>query len=545
MPEPHVLVAAPPVPSRDRRWWTLSVLCLSLIIVTLDNTILNVALPTLVHDLHASDRQLQWVVDSYVLVFAGLLLTAGSIGDRYGRRGTLTIGLWIFAVGSTLSALAGTAGQLTATRAVMGLGAAFVFPATLSILTNVFTDPAERAKAIAVWAGTAGIGIALGPVAGGFLLEHFYWGSIFLVNLPIVALALVGGRLFVPTSRDPDAGRLDLVGAALSLIGLGSVVYSIIQAPARGWTDGLILGGFALGAAALAAFVAWERSVAEPLLDLSVFRNPRFTASSLAISFVYFCLFGTYFILTQHLQFLLGYSPLKAGLAVVPFAAVLMPVTNLTPRLVRRFGARNVVSTGLVVAALALALRARSTVDTGYGSLLVFAMVFAVGMGLVIAPATASIMGSVPREKAGVGSAINDTTRQVGGALGVALLGSLFSSGYRSALDGNVDATLPASVVEPSRDSIGSALTIARGLPGTDGGGLADAARHAFIHGADVTCWVAAGVALVGALIAFVALPRHQPAPAAAIDPEIDLEAEAADAGLALTPAVYAGDDAA
>jgi EmrB/QacA subfamily drug resistance transporter len=520
MPELAVPTSTATSGTTDRRWWTLAVLCLSLIIVTLDNTILNVALPTLVHDLHASDRQLQWVVDSYVLVFAGLLLTAGSVGDKFGRRGTLTVGLWIFAAGSGLSALAGSAGQLTATRAVMGLGAAFVFPATLSILTNVFTDPTERQKAIAVWAGTAGIGIALGPVTGGLLLEHFYWGSVFLVNLPIVALALVGGRLFVPTSRDPHAGRLDLVGAALSLVGLGSLVYGIIQAPERGWTDGLILASFAVAAASLGGFVAWERRVAEPLLDLSVFRNPRFTAASLAISFVYFCLFGTYFFLTQHLQFLLGYSPLKAGLAVVPFAAVLMPVTNLTPRFVRRYGARAVVSTGLLVIAVSLALRARSTVDTGYGGLLLFAVVFAVGMGLVIAPATASIMASVPKEKAGVGSAINDTTRQVGGALGVAILGSLFSSGYTSSLDGRVGTSLPATVVDPSRDSIGSALSIGRGLGGADGARLGDAARHAFIHGADVTCWVAAGVAVVGSLIAFVALPRYRRAPVVEVDAE-------------------------
>jgi EmrB/QacA subfamily drug resistance transporter len=493
------------------RWWTLLVLCLSLVIITLDNTILNVAIPTLVRDLHASNNQLQWIVDSYVLVFAGLLLTAGSLSDRLGRKGALTAGLLVFATGSVASALINTPTQLIFTRGLMGVGAAFVFPATLSILTNVFTDPAERAKAIAVWAGMAGVGIALGPLTGGWLVQHFYWGSIFLVNLPIVALALLGGRFFVPTSRDPDAGRADPVGALLSLVGLVALVFGIIQGPDHGWTSPEILTSFAVAVAALAAFVAVELRSSHPMLDLAIFRNPRFTAASLSVTFVYFCLFGTIFVLTQHLQFVLGYSPFAAGLRVLPFALVLVPVANLTPRLVRYLGARTVIALGLLVVALSMALRATATVNSGYGFLLVCSVLFAAGMGLTIAPATASIMGAVPKEKAGVGSAMNDTTRQVGGALGVALLGSLFSSGYRATLAARAPRGVPAAALHASRASIGAAMHTGRQVGGRAGGQLVDAARHAFIHGADVTSTVGAVVALMGVAVVLWALPGPAP----------------------------------
>jgi EmrB/QacA subfamily drug resistance transporter len=495
----------------DRRWWTLLVLCLSLVIITLDNTILNVAIPTLVRDLHASDTQLQWIVDSYVLVFAGLLLTAGSLSDRLGRRGALTAGLLVFALGSVASALVESPGGLIVTRGVMGLGAAFVFPSTLSILTNVFTDPTERAKAIAIWAGMAGVGIALGPITGGWLLQRFYWGSIFLVNIPIVVLALVGGRLFVPTSRDPNAGRADPVGALLSLVGLVALVFAIIQGPDRGWTSAEIVGAFTLAAVALCAFVVVERRREQPMLDLAIFRNPRFTAASFAVTVVYFCLFGTIFVLTQHLQFLLGYSPFAAGIRVLPFALVLMPVANLTPRLVRRLGAKAVIALGLLVVAASLVLRATATVHTGYTFLLWCSVLFAAGMGLTIAPATASIMGAVPKEKAGVGSAVNDTTRQVGGALGVALLGSLFAAGYHAHLSARAPRGLPAGALAASRSSIGAALQTGHAVGGRAGAQLIDAARHAFIHGANVTSALAAVVAFVGAAVVVWALPSRAP----------------------------------
>src|SRR3954469_16024963 len=302
-----------------RRWWTLAVLCLSLLVIGLDNTILNVALPTLQDDLGASTSQLQWIVDVYMLVFAGVLLTAGSLGDRFGRKRALTFGLVAFGAGSLLSALAGSAEALNTTRALMRSGGAFIMPSTLSILTATF--PAhERGKAIGIWAGCSGIGIAIGPVAGGWLIEHASWSWIFLVNLPIVTLALLAGHFLVPESRDDSKPRLDLRGFALSFVALSALVWGLIEAPSRGWTDALVLASFAFAALTLATFVAWERRAPEPMLDMKLFRNPRFSASSASISLAFFALFGMIFFLTQYLQGVLGYTAFEAGLWTMPVA---------------------------------------------------------------------------------------------------------------------------------------------------------------------------------------------------------------------------------
>jgi EmrB/QacA subfamily drug resistance transporter len=516
------LLEPPPIARADaRRWWVLAVLCLSLVVVTLDNTILNVALPTLVRELGATSSQLQWITDSYTLVFAGLLLTAGSLGDRYGRKGALTVGLVIFGAGSVLSALSSSADQLIVTRAIMGFGAAFVFPATLSILTNAFTVPAERTRAIAIWAATAGVGIALGPVTGGILLEHFFWGSIFLVNVPIVIVAIVGGALVLPTSRDPHPPALDPAGAALSIVGLVSLVFGIIQGPDRGWTDPLVLAAFGLAAVALGSFVWVESRSSHPMIDLHVFTNPRFSAASIAVTSIYFALFGTLFFLTQHLQFLLGYNTLTAGVSVLPFALVLMPTTIFTPRLAARIGTKAIVTIGLTIIGLSLLVRATATVDTGYPLLLVTTALFALGMGLCIAPATASIMGAVPPERAGAGSAINDTTRQVGGALGVAVLGSIGAALFRSSMHDQLGAVADG----PAGNSIGAALGVAQHLPAAEAAVVLDAARHAFIHAADVTCVVGALVTFAGALVALRFLPGR---PAAPVDEAVE-EAEVLD----------------
>ena len=296
-----------------RRWWALGVLSLSLILIGLDNTILNVALPTLSQDLHATDSQLQWIVDGYTLVFAGLLLTAGSLGDRFGRRKALFTGLIVFATGSLAATWAGSAGQLTAARAVMGVGGAIIMPATLSVLTNVFVDARERAKAIGIWAAVSGLGIVLGPTAGGWLLEHFWWGSVFLINVPIAAAALISGYWLVPESRDPAAPRVDVLGAVLSVAGLGTLVWAIIEGADRGWTSAPILSAFAVAAVTLTAFVYWQHRCEHPMLDLRFFRDRRFTTACVAITLVFFGMFGTIFFLTQYLQFVLGYSPLEAG----------------------------------------------------------------------------------------------------------------------------------------------------------------------------------------------------------------------------------------
>jgi EmrB/QacA subfamily drug resistance transporter len=492
----------------SKRWWALAVLCLSLVVVTIDTTILNVALPSLVRDLHASSSGLEWIVDGYTVVFAGLLLFAGSLGDRFGRRGALSAGLVLFAVASGASALATTPAQLIVLRGATGAAAALVFPATLSILTNLFPDPVERQRAIAVWAGTAGIGIGLGPVAGGLLLRHFFWGSVFWVNVPVCALALVAGAFLVPTSRDGERSPLDLPGALLSVVGLSTLVYAIIEGPSQGWTSGRVVGTFVTAVAVLALFAAVELRRRSPMLDLRLFTNPRFTAASLAVTALYFCLFGTIFFQTQHLQFVLGYDPLGAGLRSIPFAVVLLVVANTTPRIVRWAGTRVVITTGLGVVAVSMAMRAGFTVDSGYPAVLASQCVFALGMGLTIAPATASIMGAVPAGRAGVGSAINDTTRQVGGALGVAVMGSVGASLYRrSAAHALATVNLPPDLAAKTLDSVGSALGTARSLPPGLARTVGDAARAAFIHGLDVSALVGFSVAVTGAVMAWRFLP--------------------------------------
>jgi len=504
-----------------RRWLTLAVLCVSLMVIGIDNTILNVALPTLVVDLHASTSQLQWIVDGYTLVFAGLLLTAGSLGDRFGRRGALTIGLVIFGVGSLLSARAGSAGQLIATRSVMGLGAALIMPATLSIVTNVFTVPVERARAIGIWAGFSALGIAIGPLAGGYLLEHFYWGSVFLVNIPIVIIALVGGRLFVPTSKDPSAPRLDPVGAALSIAGLTALLWTIIEAPSAGWTSRATLTGFVVAVGVLGAFILWELHIDHPMLNISFFGNARFTAASLAVTLTFFALFGSLFLATQYLQLVLGFSALEAGVRIIPFAAVMMLLAPQSPKLAERIGTKIVVTFGLVLIAVGLGALAFVEQADGYRPVFISFVILASGMAFTMAPSTESIMGSLPRAKAGVGSAVNDTTRQVGGALGVAVIGSVYSSVYTEQMSRAIAGLVPSGagraptgdVVSTISDSIGGALGVARSIGGAPGQALADASKAAFVDGMHQGVLVGAAVAMVGALVALLFLPARAPAP--------------------------------
>jgi EmrB/QacA subfamily drug resistance transporter len=442
----------------ERRWWILGVLCMSLLIIGLDNTILNVALPTLVRDLHASTSQLQWIVDAYTLVFAGLLLTAGSLSDRFGRRSALAVGLMIFGIGSVASAFAGSASTLVGTRALMGVGGALIMPSTLSILTNVFPAQ-ERGRAIGIWAGVSGLGVGIGPVVGGWLLTHFWWGSVFLVNVPVVIVALVAGRLIVPNTRDPRAPKLDPLGAFLSIVGLVTLVYGIIEAPSHGWTDPMILASFAVALVVLSAFVIWELRSDHPMLNVRFFENPRFTAANISVTLVFFALFGSLFFLTQYLQFVLGYTALQAGLRVAPIAVVLIVVAPITGRLVQPLGNKVLVVAGMLAAGFGLWFLSTVSLTSGYPKVLASLAILGTGMGLAITPATESIIGSLPREKAGVGSAMNDTTRQIGGALGVAILGSVFSSAYVNAITPALKG-LPSAAVGAATNSVGSALPI-------------------------------------------------------------------------------------
>jgi EmrB/QacA subfamily drug resistance transporter len=461
-----------------------------------------------VRDLGTSISDLQWVVDAYTLVFAGLLLTAGSLGDRFGRKGALTTGLVVFGAASAAAAFADGVAPLIAARAVMGIGAALIMPATLSILTNVFTDARERALAIGLWSGVAGIAVALGPVTGGFLLDHFWWGSVFIVNVPIVIAAVVAGRFLVPTSRNPERPRLDLVGAGLSIVGLGALVAGIIEAPGHGWTNPLILGGFAVAATALTTFVWWERRVDEPMLDVRFFANPRFSAASINVALFFFSLFGFIFLATQYLQFVMGYSAFAAGVRTLPFALALMVMAPLSSKTVQWFGTKRVVVTGAVLFAAGLVVAATATVTSGYPRVMVAIVLMGIGMGLSVAPATESIMGSLPLHQAGVGSAVNDTSREVGGALGVAILGSMLSSLYATNLDAKLPANVPTRVRDAADQSVGAALQVSAQL-GRAGAPLAAAARESFVYAMSRASLVAAAVALVGAVLAWRFLPAR------------------------------------
>lgn len=490
-----------------RRWWTLVVLSLSLLVIGLDNTILNVALPTLERDLGASSSQLQWIVDAYLLVFAGLLLTAGALGDRFGRKRALSFGLFVFGLGSGLAALAETPEALIATRALMGIGGAFIMPSTLSIITVVFHG-AERAKAIGIWAAMAGLGIAIGPVAGGWLIENASWSWIFLVNVPVVIVALAAGRVLIPESKDPAAQPLDVPGFGLSIVGLTALVWAIIEAGSSSWTESRVLAGSAVAAVFLALFMRRELHTRYPMIDVRLFRNPRFSGASAAITLTFFALFGSIFFLTQYLQGVLGYTALEAGIRVTPIAAGLVLGGPLSAKLAEHFGTNRVVAAGLVLVATGLLVVTQLDAGSSYGLIAAHLVVLGFGMGMTMAPATESVMGSLPLAKASVGSAVNDTTRLTGGTLGVAVLGSLLSSRYRGDMDGAV-SQLPQAAGDAAQDSLGAALAIA-GRAGSPQ--LAEAAQQAFVSGMHLAAAAAAGVALVGAVIALVVIPAFEPA---------------------------------
>jgi EmrB/QacA subfamily drug resistance transporter len=533
--------------AHPRRRLVLAVMCLSLLLIVMDNTIVNVAIPTLQRDLEASTSQLQWVVDAYILVFAGLLLTMGALGDRFGRRGALAVGLSIMGVASILSSFANSADQLIATRALMGVGGALIMPATLSIITNVFTDRRERAQAIAIWSATAGAAVAIGPVTGGWLLEHFWWGSVFLVNVPVVVVALVLGQLFVPTSRDPAARPIDVPGALLSIAGLMALVWAIIEGPG-GWSDPEILGGFALAAVLLAAFVLWERRTRYPMLDMAFFRNARFSAASAAIMLTFFAMFGSLFLLTQFLQSVLGYTALEAGVRLLPMAAVMMVISPLSAKLVERIGSKIVVATGLSVAAVGLIIASRLTAGASYPEVLWSLVVLAAGMALVMPPATESIMGSLPPAKAGVGSAVNDTTRQVGGALGVAVLGSVMSSTYGPRVADAISGfPLSAEQANAVSDQIGAAVGAAERIGGEPGRLLASVASKGFADGMGTAFVIGAAALVLGAVIVAIFLPArahdHEgPTPAddgdRRVDGRVGAESDGLEAGSGVDTAV-------
>jgi EmrB/QacA subfamily drug resistance transporter len=496
----------------------LPALLLAAFAINLDTTIVNVALPTLVRDLHASNSQLQWIVDAYNLVFASFLLAAGSLSDRFGRKGVLLTGLALFGTASLCGGLTSSSSALIAIRCVMGLGAALVFPATLSLISNVFTGRVERARAIGLWGATAGMAIALGPIIGGWLLERFSWTSIFFAMAPVAALAAGLVAWSVPTSRDPRAPALDRRGFVLSTAAMALLIYTIIEAPAHGWASTRSLGGFALALGLLAGFVAWERRVPAPMLDIGLFRNPRFAAACGSVTVAFFSLFGFIFLITQYFQFIKHYAPLSAGVHLLPVATSVGVASVLGTRLAVRFGTKLVVATGLLLVAGFYAWVATSTASTAYATIAGQMIVYGIGMGLTSAPATEAIMGVVPTAKAGVGSAVNDATRLLGGTLGVAVIGSVYASLYASRLTAELPAHLPHALADVAHSSVGAALGVAHGLLASGhaplAAGVAHAASQSFLDGLSAGCLVAGGVAAVGAVMAALLLPAFPSEPA-------------------------------
>jgi EmrB/QacA subfamily drug resistance transporter len=486
------------------------VLCLSLLVVVIDNTILNTALPTLARVLHAGTSSLQWITDAYTLCFAALLIPAGALGDRYGRRLSLLGGLAVFALGSAAAAVASGTGMLTGARVVMGLGAAFVMPATLSILNSVF-PPKERPQAIAAWSAVTGIGIVIGPTLGGLLLTHFWWGSVFLINIPLVALALAGVILTVPETAEPGSHRLDIFGTALIGGALFAIVDAIIEAPGRGWTGTATLAETAAGLAALAVFAWWELRIAHPLVDLRIFASRAFSTAAASVTVIFFALFGSLFVLTQYLQLVHGYSPLSAGLRALPFALAIGAMSPLSPILAKRFGTRLVIPAGMALMGIGLLDLSTAGVHTAYPPIALAVAIMGAGMGLVMAPASTTIMTTVPAHQAGAGSAINDTIREVGGALGIAIVGSLAAAVYRSRLTHVLIARhAPGLTVHIAAGSVAAADAVGQQAGGATGSELVTAAHSAFVSAMAMGVRVAAGVVLVSALAAIFALPRRR-----------------------------------
>lgn len=496
-----------------RRWWALAVLSVAVVIIGLDNTVLNVALPTLVTALQPSSSGLQWIADGYTLANAVFLLLGGAVGDRIGRLRTFIFGMAVFGVSSLVSALVTSSVALIAARSVMGLGAAFLMPATLSLITSTFTQPGERARAIGVWSGVSGVGLAVGPLVGGVLLRHFWWGSVFLINVPVVILALIAAPLVMRESRSDTPRRIDTLGVLLSSVGLTALVYGVIEAPVRGWGNPLALGPLVGGVVMMALFVAVERRVTDPLVDVSFFRNPVFSAGSGAVALVFFALFGVMYVLTQDLQFVQGNDALGVGVRFTPLAICLAAAGPISARVAARFGLRVSMVAGLTLLATGVALLLPVTASSGYLLIgLSFAFIGA-GIGLTIAPASNAIMSSLPPDQTGSGSGLRSTVQFLGGAFGVAILGSLATGAYHSrmgtALNQPAVAGLPADARQAAHDQIGGAATLAHQVGGPPGAFLTRASNDAFVAGMHIVALVGLVSVLLGTLVAATMIPRR------------------------------------
>ncbi|GAA2531674.1 MFS transporter [Streptomyces levis] len=461
------LVVTEPAERTDRpyprRWWALLVLCLSLLIIVMANTALTVAAPAMTEDLGLSSADLQWVIDGYTVPYAALMLLLGAIGDKYSRRGALVLGLLVFGGGAVFGYLADSATAVIAARAVMGAGAAMIMPATLSLLAATFPR-GERARAITLWTATAGLAIAAGPLVAGALLEHHGWSSTFLINVPVAALALVGAFVLVPPSKAADRGRIDYGGGLLSVVWIAALVYAIIQGPHFGWDAQAITAAVVAGAG-LAAFVVWELRHPRPLLDVRRFADRRFAGSNLAVALFFLAVFGAFYYLTQHLQFVLGYDALDTGVRMLPLAGAVFAGSALTGYLTPRVGMKWTVTAGMVGGTAALALLTRIDSGSAYGDFVAPLVVLGLAIGLALSPCTDAIMGAFPESELGVGGAVNDTSLELGGSIGIALLGSLLATSYSGHLsDATAGSKLPASSLETAQDSVGAGYAVAQGI---------------------------------------------------------------------------------
>jgi EmrB/QacA subfamily drug resistance transporter len=497
-------------PSASRPGLILAAVCLSAFAINVDTTIVNVALPSLTRQLGAGTRDLQWIVDGYNLAFAALVLSAGSLGDRFGRRPALLTGLLGFAAASVAAALCSTPGELIAARFVMGTFAALIFPTTLAVISNTFPDRGERAKAVGVWGAVTGLGVAVGPVTGGLLLTWFSWPSVFLALVPVALLATAVVHRAVPESRDPDAPALDRAGLLTASLAIGSLVYTIIEAPTRGWGSPASLLGFALAILAGTAFVRIERAREHPMLDVRLFSERAFSAASGSITVAFFALFGFIFLITQYFQFIRHYSTLSTGVRILPVAISIAVASVLGARLAARLGTRAIVSSGLLLFGGAFLWISQTATTTSYNIVVVQMLMMGTGLGMTSAPATESILSVLSPAKAGVGSAVNDATREAGGTLGVAIIGSVYASLYTSSLAHSSVAKLAAATLASAKSSVGAGLAVAAHAPVGVRGQVLDGVQSAFMSGLHTGCLVAAGVCWAGAVGA-LALPgrRH------------------------------------
>jgi len=496
----------------QNRWTALAFMAISLLIISLDNTVLSLALPSIAEGLGASASQLQWIVDAYILAIAGLLLTMGYIGDRLGRKPVLMAGLVIFGAFSLGAALSNSTGMLIGMRAMMGIGAAIIMPATLSILTATFRDPKERAQAIALWAATFALGMGIGPLIGGWLLENFSWHSVFYINIPVIAVGLIGGGYYIENSKTEHPRRLDIPGAVLSIAGLFALVYAIIQAGMEGWTATHVLYAFGAAAVLLGAFILWELKSRNAMLPLYFFKNMSFTGANVALTLVSFGLMGAFFFLGQFLQSVQGYTPFQAGLRLLPMAVVSFISAAGSAKVAERLGTKLTVAIGIFIAAIGFFYLTRiAAVDASYLNIALAMSITSLGMGLTMSPATNSVMGSIPVSQSGIGSAMNNTTRQVGAALGVAILGSILNATYLARIDAvSWPAQLPAEAMEAIRNSIQGAHIVAQQVPVPQlAQMIIDQSNEAFTAGSAHALMVATVILAITAVITLVILPSR------------------------------------